>query len=163
MHNQVQTLKRYQQSEAFKVSMKRYRQSEKGKVAQKRAAERYRQNHKEKCLQSNIKYHQKHRVEHLQHNKQYYKTLTGYLRCLWHRILNRCNNPKNKDYHRYGGRNIRVKFESFEDFYNYVVNVLKAEPRGLTIDRIDNDGNYEKGNIRFVSRTENNRNKRRKS
>jgi len=64
-----------------------------------------------------------------------------------------------KQYKDYGGRGIKVKFTSFEDFYNHIINTIKIDPRGLTIDRIDNDGHYEKGNIRFVSRAENNRNK----
>ena len=52
-----------------------------------------------------------------------------------------------------------VCFESLDDFRNYVIDVLKADPRGLQIDRINNGGNYEVGNIRFVTCLENNQNK----
>jgi len=90
------------------------------------------------------------------------QTIKGHLRFTFSRILGRCNNPKNKSYKYYGGRGIKVKFASPDDFYDYVVNELKADPRGLTIDRIDNDGDYQRGNIRFVTRAENNRNKPRK-
>lgn len=38
---------------------------------------------------------------------------------------------------------------------NYVVDILKVDPRGFDIDRIDNNGHYEKGNIRFVTHKEN--------
>lgn len=40
------------------------------------------------------------------------------------------------------------------------MNELKIDPRGLTIDRIDNSGNYEKGNIQFITHKENNQNRR---
>ena len=69
---------------------------------------------------------------------------------------------KNKSYKNYGGRGIKVKFACFEDFFDYVVNELRADPRGLTIDRIDNDGDYERGNIRFVSQVENLQNRRKR-
>lgn len=93
-----------------------------------------------------------------QYKRNYRKTLRGHLRHIWHAMLHRCNNPKDKRYKDWGGRGIQVKFACFEDFFNYVKE-LKVEPRGLTIDRIDNDGHYEPGNIRFVSCTENNRNR----
>ena len=41
----------------------------------------------------------------------------------------------------------------------YVIDELRVDPRGLQIDRIDNDGHYEKGNIRFVTCVENNNNR----
>jgi len=75
-------------------------------------------------------------------------------------MVRRCNNPRATQYKDYGGRGIKIKFENVQDFYNYVLNVLHIDPRGLTIDRINNNGDYEKGNIRFVSKAVNNRNKR---
>lgn len=63
------------------------------------------------------------------------QTIRGRLKYIFKQMLQRCNNPKNKDYKYYGGRGIRVKFESLIDFRNYVMNVLEADPRGLTIDR----------------------------
>lgn len=90
--------------------------------------------------------------------KRYYNTIRGYLRYVWLNMLFRCNNPKDSNYKYYGGRGIKVKFTSFENFYDYVVNKLNADPRKLTIDRIDNNGNNELGNIRFVTQAENNRN-----
>ena len=75
-------------------------------------------------------------------------------------IKQRCNNPNHKAYKYYGGRGIQNKFKSLDEFRNYIINELQIDPRKLTIDRINNNGNYEKENIRFVTQAENNKNKR---
>jgi hypothetical protein len=67
----------------------------------------------------------------------------------------------NKDYKYYGGRGISVCPEWENDpveFYNWCIE--NGWKKGLQIDRIDNDGNYEPGNCRFVTTQENNLNKR---
>ncbi len=86
-------------------------------------------------------------------------TTQGYLRRVFSQMKQRCQNPNDKAYSRYGGRGIKVLFSSADEFIDYVMNVLMVEPRGLTIDRVDNDGHYEKGNIRFVTLRENLRNR----
>ena len=65
-----------------------------------------------------------------------------------------------KDYKNYGGHGIKNKFKSTGEFVDYVINELQVDPCGLQIDRINNDGNYERGSIRFVTCSENNRNRR---
>lgn len=92
--------------------------------------------------------------------KRYRNTIKGRLREVYRGISYRCNNIRSPAYKNYGGRGIKNKFESFDEFFDYVVGKLKISPAGLTIDRIDNNGHYEKGNIRFVTKAENNRNKR---
>lgn len=72
-------------------------------------------------------------------------------------ILSRCNNPNVKSYSTYGGRGIKCLFRSFEEFFK---EVGFAPTKEHQIDRIDNDGNYEKGNIRWVTCKENCKNKR---
>ncbi len=85
----------------------------------------------------------------------------GHLRRVFAAIKHRCNNPSNGAFKNYGGRGIQNKFSSVDEFVDYVVNKLQVDPRELHIDRINNNGHYEKGNIRFVTCKENNNNKKR--
>jgi hypothetical protein len=60
----------------------------------------------------------------------------------------------------YGDRGIECRFTDAIDFLGYVLTLNGARDRRLEIDRIDNDGHYERGNIRFVTHKENTNNKR---
>ncbi len=84
------------------------------------------------------------------YRKKYSKTITGHLRHVFGSIKQRCNDPNKHNYNRYGGRGIKICFTS-DEFLDYVINELKIDPRGLQCDRINNDGDYERGNIRFVT------------
>ena len=99
-----------------------------------------------------------------QRSKKYRLTLVGYLRTVWHNIQARCYDPNHKSYKNYGGRGIENRFKSFEDFFNHVIHDLWVRDikqiKGLQVDRVDNDGHYKPGNIRFVTHKENNSNKR---
>jgi hypothetical protein len=82
-----------------------------------------------------------------------------HLHSIWTNMKNRCRNPKMLMYYRYGGRGIKVCKEwdkSFESFYSWCIE--NGYEKGLQIDRIDNDGNYEPENCRWVTRSENIRN-----
>lgn len=75
-------------------------------------------------------------------------------------IKYRCYNPNGINYHRYGGRGITICDEwlnSLEVFATWALN--NGWKKGLQIDRIDNDGNYEPNNCRFVTSAVNNQNK----
>lgn len=75
----------------------------------------------------------------------------------WHAMRQRCNNPNNKSYHRYGGRGIKV-CKRWEKFENFFADMGKA-PSGGTLGRIDNNGNYEKRNCRWETTMQQGRNK----
>ncbi len=121
-----------------KAAAQRYRKSEAGRMSAKRCQKRYTQSPAGK-------------IRSAEDNKKYRSTIKGHLRNVFNGMRQRCTNPKVHNYYRYGGRGIKVLFESANEFINYVVNELQVDPRGLTIDRIDNDNNYERGNIRFVT------------
>ena len=72
----------------------------------------------------------------------------------------RCENPNDKCYRNYGARGIRFMFPSVTDAGLYLIKEYGLPSRALEIDRIDNNGHYAEGNIRFVTHVKNNRNKR---
>lgn len=73
----------------------------------------------------------------------------------------RCENPNDKQYPRYGGRGIKFCFDSVTEAGLYLMDLYGENlTRDLEIDRIDNNGNYESGNLRLVTHADNNRNKR---
>lgn len=78
----------------------------------------------------------------------------------WRAILKRCNNPRHPAYANYGGRGIKMAPEWERDFPAFLRAVgLKPDP-SYSIDRIDNDGGYCPGNVRWVDGKTQNRNRR---
>lgn len=72
----------------------------------------------------------------------------------------RCENPNDPSYPNYGGRGIKLCFASASEYINYLLSLPGAD-RSKEIDRIANNGNYERGNLRWTDRPTQNRNRRR--
>lgn len=88
------------------------------------------------------------------HNKCYSREYSS-----WTHAKYRTTNPKNDNYEHYGGRGIKMCdswLNSFENFYKD----MGERPEGMTLDRIDVNGNYEPGNCRWAAQTTQTRNTR---
>lgn len=78
---------------------------------------------------------------------------------IWNHMLQRCENKKDKDFKNYGGIgiNISLKWHNFNLFWN---DMKEGYSNKLSINRIDNNGNYELGNCNWVSQKEQGNNTR---
>ena len=78
-------------------------------------------------------------------------------------MKHRCYCPTANGYKDYGGRGITIYqpwLDNPASFDEYILSTIGPCPPGHVIDRIDNDGNYEPGNLRWLSMADSNRNRR---
>lgn len=78
---------------------------------------------------------------------------------VWANVIARCTNPNERSYPNYGGRGIKICDRWLQSF-EFFLEDMGERPARLTLDRKNNDGDYELGNCRWATRAEQNRNKR---
>lgn len=81
---------------------------------------------------------------------------------VWQKMKERCKNPKAKGYADYGGRGIRVcdEWAAPDGYAAFIAHIGPRPSLGHTLERKQSDGNYEPGNVEWVPRADQNRNKR---
>lgn len=77
----------------------------------------------------------------------------------WRAMKERCDNPKNSHYHIYGGRGITYD-KAWGSFDNFLID-MGSRPEGMTLERINTDGNYSKDNCTWATPAQQIRNSRR--
>lgn len=77
----------------------------------------------------------------------------------WQHMIQRCYSRSYRFFHRYGGRGIRVCDRWRNSFEAFFADVGSRPGKNFEIDRIDNDGDYEPGNVRWVTKVRNCRNR----
>lgn len=70
---------------------------------------------------------------------------------VWQNMLRRCRDPNNKRWARYGGRGISVHAAWVASFAAFLRDVGPRPSPAHTLDRVNNDGNYEPGNVRWTT------------
>ena len=78
----------------------------------------------------------------------------------WRSMINRCRYPSDQNYQYYGGRGIKV-CKRWIEFENFAADMGLPANDALELDRIDVNGNYEPGNVRWVNHSQQMRNRRR--
>lgn len=143
--------------------MYRNKYPERDKLSQRKS---YLKHKKQRQKDANI-YHQKNKKKRNDYCKKWriknketisIKRKEVHKKTPWKQVLisikQRCNNPKNKNYHRYGGRGIKCLITEKEVMYLW--NLCKAfNMKTPTIDRINNDGDYTWDNCQFLEKSKN--------
>lgn len=127
------------------------------KEHQREYMSQYRNTNKANIKIKNSVYHDEHRSAILRRQKLRYDTNKDRerLRHVWIMLKQRCLNPLCADYHYYGGRGITICTEwmDFTCFKSWAYS--NGYISGLTIDRVDNDGDYTSANCQWITKSAN--------
>lgn len=102
------------------------------------------------------------RAKNLTHG-QAGRAAASHLYKVWCAMKTRCLNPRQAGFKHYGGRGIGIALEWLNDFSQFARDVGEPPFPKAMLDRIDNDADYRPGNLRWATRSEQNRNRRQKS
>lgn len=110
------------------------------------------------CLAQESRLRNARNPSHVRHgHRRRSDTTTEY--ASWCGMKARCGNPNNPNYQNYGGRGVRVCKEWLESFETFFRD-MGPRPSGHSIDRINNDGNYQPDNCRWATSLQQNNNRR---
>lgn len=79
---------------------------------------------------------------------------------IWNAMRQRCTNPNSQKWKHYGGRGIKVCDEWLKSFIPFYEHIGPKPGPEYSLDRINNDGNYEPGNVRWATIYQQNNNTR---
>lgn len=87
--------------------------------------------------------------------------LTGHpLHMVWKGMIDRCENKNSVGYQNYGARGIKLCDRWRSDFINFYTDMSPTYRQGLTIERVNNDGDYDPSNCKWIPRSEQSKNRR---
>ena len=130
------------------------------KDCEKKYKKQYYENNKKEIIKKVEKYFQTNKETRQKYLKQWQKEnpLCG----TWQQMIERCYNPNHISFKNYGARGVKVceRWLNKETGYKAFVSDIGDRPEGMTLDRIDNDGDYTPANCKWSTWKEQHANKR---